>query len=68
VGGEPEDYPCYTFLTIYFEVDPRDIGTGKFDEVVERNLRGLVNISEGAQSVLSYYGEQKPHFWRAIFS
>jgi len=67
-GGEPEDYPCYAFLTLYFEVDPRDIDTSKFDERVARNLRGLVDISERAQSVLSYYGEKKPHVWKAIFS
>jgi hypothetical protein len=67
-GGEPEDFPCYAFLTIFFEVDPIDIGTHKFDENVAKNLKALVNISERAQSVLSYYKEIKPHVWRAIFS
>jgi len=68
VGERAGGLPCYSFLTLYFEVDPGDIGTSRFDKRVARNLRGLVNISEKAQSVLSFYGEIKPHVWRAIFS
>jgi len=45
-GGEPNVDSCYAFLTLFFEVDPSDIGTYKFDEKVSRNLKTIINIAE----------------------
>jgi len=66
-GGEPNRDANYALLTLFFEFDPEDIGTSKFDEKVSRNLRTLINISE-KDVVLSSYGEYLPIVWRAIFS
>lgn len=43
-GGEPNSDSCYAFLTLYFEVDPEDIGTSRFDRNISRNLRTIINI------------------------
>lgn len=67
-GGEPEDFPCYAFLTLFFEIDPQDIGTSRFDEKVSRNLRTIINIAEKEYSCLSFYTEYEPSVLKAIFS
>lgn len=66
-GGEPNSDSCYAFLTLFFEVDPGDIGTSRFDMRVSRNLRALINIAENA-TTLSHYREYEHNIWRAIFS
>jgi len=65
--GEPNSDCCYAFLTLYFELDPGNIGTSGFDDTVSRNLRALINIA-GENSWLSSYREYEPHVWRSIFS
>jgi len=66
-GGEPNSDSCYAFLTLFFEVDPDDIGTSSFDERISRNLRAIINIAEN-DTGLSYYREYEPNVWRIIFS
>lgn len=66
-GGEPNSDAYYALLTLYFEVNPEDIGTSRFDERVLRNLRTLINISE-KDVLLHSYEEYEPTVWRAIFS
>ena len=41
-GGEPNSDACYALLTLFFEVDPDDIGSPRFDERVSRNLRATL--------------------------
>ena len=67
-GGEPNRDSCYALLTLFFEVDPDDIGTSKFDERVSRNLRAIINIAEKDDTWLSSYRLYEPIVWRAIFS
>lgn len=67
-GGEPNSDRCYAFLTLFFEVDPNDIGTPKFDEVVSRNMRAIVNIAEKGHVYLISSREYEPHVWRSVFS
>jgi hypothetical protein len=67
-GGEPNVDSCYAFLTLFFECDPNDIGTYKFDEKVSQNLKTIIHIAEKESSLLSFYRECEPHVWRAIFS
>lgn len=66
-GGEPNTRPCYAFLTLYFEIDPEDIGTSRFDEKVSRNLRTIINIAEKGHGWLSFRREYEPIVWRAVF-
>jgi hypothetical protein len=66
-GGEPNRDANYAILTLFFELDPEDIGTSRFDEEVSRNLRALINISE-KNVLLHSYREYLPLIWRAIFS
>jgi len=65
-GGEPNSDSCYAFLTLFFEVDPEDIGTHRFDEIVSRNLKVLINVAEKS-TVLSSYREYEPKVWRVVF-
>jgi len=65
-GGEPNSDSCYAFLTLFFEVDPDDIGTPSFDEKVSRNLKTIINIAEN-DGGLSSFREYEPSVWRAIF-
>ncbi|MBO3803810.1 MAG: hypothetical protein JTT11_08100, partial [Candidatus Brockarchaeota archaeon] len=67
-GGEPNSDCCYAFLTLFFEVDPNDVGTPRFDEKVSRNLKALINIAEKDIPWLSSHREYRPDIWRAIFS
>lgn len=67
-GGEPGSDLNYAYVTLYFEVDPGDVGTPKFDEEVSRNLRTLINIAESESAWLSDYRECRPNVWRAIFT
>jgi len=67
-GGEPNSDRCYAFLTLFFEVDPNDIGTPKFDEAVSRNMRAIVNIAEKGHVYLISSREYEPHVWRSVFS
>jgi hypothetical protein len=67
-GGEPNSDACYAFLTLFFEIDPRDIGTAQFDEKVSRNLQAIINIAEKERSTLPSYREYRPDTWRAIFT
>jgi len=67
-GGEPNSDCCYAFLTLFFEVDPADIGTSRFDEVVSRNLRAIVNIAKKGHVYLISSREYEPHIWRSVFS
>jgi len=67
-GGEPNSDSCYAFLTLFFEVDPEDIGTPSFDERVSRNLRAIVNIAEMDRGILSSHREFEPQVWNAVFS
>lgn len=66
-GGEPNSDACYAFLTLFFEVDPDEIGSPRFDERVSRNIRTIINIAEN-DTELSSYGEYEPNVWRVIFS
>jgi len=67
-GGEPNSDSCYAYLTLFFEVDPEDIGTSILDEKVSRNLRAMINVAERERSMLSYYREYKPNIWKVFFS
>ncbi|MGQ9513503.1 MAG: hypothetical protein ACUVTL_00355 [Thermoproteota archaeon] len=67
-GGEPNRDLCYALLTLYFEIDPDDIGTPRFDERVSRNLRTLIDIAEKDGVWFASYREYEPHVWRAFFS
>jgi len=67
-GGEPNRDACYALLTLFFEVDPNDIGRPRFDERVSRNLRALIDIAERDIDLLSFWREYKPNVWRAIFT
>jgi len=67
-GGEPNRDGCYALLTLYFEIDPEDIGTSRFDEKVSRNLKTIINIAEEEYPHLSTYRDIEPHVWKAIFS
>jgi hypothetical protein len=67
-GGEPNNDCCYAFLTLFFEIDPEDIGTKRFDERVSRNLRTIIEIAEKGHAWLSFWREYEPYIWRAIFS
>ena len=68
VGGEPRSDLNYAFVTLYFEVDPEDVGSSKFDEGVLRNLKTLISIAESESAWLSDYRECRPNVWKAIFS
>lgn len=67
-GGEPNTDSCYAFLTLFFEVDPDDIGTPRFDERASRNLRVMINVAEKERSMLASYREYKPDIWRVFFT
>jgi len=67
-GGEPNSDACYAFLTLFFEIDPKDIGKPQFDERVSINLRVMTNIADRENTFLSSYREYEPHVWNAIFS
>jgi len=67
-GGEPNSDSCYAFLTLFFEVDPDDIGTRRFDQKISRNLRAIINIAENDTTWLSSYRGYEPKIWRVIFS
>jgi len=67
-GGEPNSDNCYAFLTLYFEVDPDDIGTPSFDKRVSRNLRTIINIAERERYIMSWHREFEPKVWKAVFS
>jgi len=67
-GGEPNSDSCYAFLTLFFEIDPNDIGTRRFDERVSRNLRAIINIAEKDHGILSSCREYDPHIWNVVFS
>jgi hypothetical protein len=66
-GGEPNSDSCYAFLTLFFEIDPNDIGTPRFDEKVSRNLRAIINIAEKGD-FLSSHKEYKPHILKTVIS
>ena len=66
-GGEPNSDSCYAFLTLYFEIDPEDIETNRFDERVSRNLMAIINIAE-KDTGLSSYRAYEPNVWSVIFS
>jgi len=66
-GGEPGSDCCYAFLTLFFEVDPVNIGSPEFDEKVSRNLRAIINIAEKDMTRLSTHRKYKPQVLRAIF-
>jgi len=67
-GGEPNSDSCYAFLTLFFEVDPDEIGNPSFDNRVSRNLRAILNIADKDTTWLSSYRKCEPNVWRAIFS
>jgi len=67
-GGEPNNDSCYALLTLFFEVDPKDIDITQFDNRVSRNLRAIINIAEKAITGLSFWREFEPIIWRTIFS
>jgi len=67
-GGEPASDSCYALLTLFFEVDPNDLGTSRFDERVSRNLKAIVNIAEKDVDWLSFHRKYEPNVLRAIFS
>jgi len=67
-GGEPNSDSCYALLTLFFEVNPEDMGKSRFNEKVSRNLRAIINIAEKDTPWLSSHREYEPHVWRAIFS
>jgi len=66
-GGEPNRDANYAILTLFFELDPEDIGTSRFNERISRNLKTIISISE-KDALLHSYREYEPHVWRAIFS
>jgi len=67
-GGEPTNDDCYALFTLFFEVDPDDIGKSRFDEMVLRNMRAIINIAERERYNLSSYNEYEPQVWKAVFS
>ena len=67
-GGEPTNDNCYALLTLYFEVDPNDIGTPSFEKRVSRNLRAIINITEKEHGILSWHREYEPQVWNVVFS
>jgi len=67
-GGEPNSDSCYAFLSLFFEVDPDEIGNPSFDNRVSRNLRAILNIADKDTTWLSSYRKCEPNVWRAIFS
>jgi len=67
-GGEPNRDACYALLTLFFEIDPDDIDTSRFDKRVSRNLRAIINIAEKDIDWLSSHREYEPSVLRAIFS
>lgn len=67
-GGEPNSDSCYAILTLFFEVDPDDIGSTEFEERVSRNLRAIINIAEKEEVFLSSHREYEPPVWKAVFS
>jgi len=67
-GGEPNHDSRYALLTLFFEVDPDDIGTSRFDERVSRNLRAIINIAENDIDLSSSHRKYEPKVWRVIFS
>jgi len=67
-GGEPNADLCYAILTLYFEVDPEEVGTSTFYERTSRNLWTLINVAEEMYPLLSTYKYIEPLAWRAIFS
>jgi hypothetical protein len=67
-GSEPNVDCCYAFLTLFFEVDPGDIGTPRFEERFARNLTAIINIAEKERPSLSFHREYQPHIWNAVFS
>jgi len=67
-GGEPNSDSCYALLTLFFEVNPDDVGTSRFYEKVSRNLRSIINIAEKDIHWLSFWREFEHNVWGAIFS
>lgn len=67
-GGEPNADLCYAFLTLYFEINPDEVGTPRFYERTSRNLRTIINVAEERYPLLSTYKDIEPRAWRAIFS
>jgi len=67
-GGEPNSDSCYALLTLFFEVDPDDIGTPRFDAKVSRNLRAIINIAEKDIDWLSSHRKYEPNVLRAILA
>ncbi len=67
-GGEPNRDSCYALLTLFFEEDPDDVGTRRFDEKVSRNLRAIINIAEKDIDWLSSHRKYEPNILRAIFT
>jgi hypothetical protein len=60
-GGKPNSDACYAFLRLFFEVDPDDVGTSRFDEKVSRNLKVLINIAEKDTMWMSSRREYEPN-------
>ena len=67
-GGEPNRDSCYALLTLFFEVDPDNIGTPSFDEKVSKNLRAIINIAERDIDWLSSHRKYEPNILKVIFS
>jgi len=67
-GGEPNRDSRYALLTLFFEVDPADIGTSRFDDRISRNLRAIINIAEKDIDWSSSHREYEPNVWSVIFS
>jgi len=67
-GGEPNRDSRYALLTLFFEVDPADIGTTRFDDRISRNLRAIINIAEKDIDWSSSHREYEPNVWSVIFS
>jgi len=67
-GGEPTNDNCYALLTLYFEVDPNDISTPRFNEKVSRNLRVIIDIAERERYNLVSHREYEPKVWNVVFS
>jgi len=61
-GGEPNRDIRYALFTFFFEIDPEDIGTSKFDDKVWSNLKAIIDVAEGL-SWMSGYEDYKPHVW-----
>jgi len=67
-GGEPNSDDCYAFLTLFFDIDPDEIGSPRFDKRVSRNLRAIINIAEKEHYILSLHREYEPKVWNIVFS